>query len=389
MNSKSTKDFKLSTEEFDIIEGIKSSLEASKEKTGKVGILFTGKTGVGKSTLVNAIFGNDVAQTSIGAPVTRGIKTYETETLRLYDTEGLEMLKSQQEDVIKKIKKEVTSDNLHCIVYCVNANSNRFEEFEENFVEEMSELGVPVVVVITQAYNQKISADLKSYIDEKCLDVSDVLLTLALPYQINEDCPTIDAYGVNELVEEIYSIIPEEKKDAFASSQDVSIKLKEKRAYKSVYVAVTAVAGATLTPAVADSILMTTAQFAMIADITRIYGFKSGKRKMVAILTAILGPSIAMTGGKSIFSSLVKLIPGAGQVAGTVIGATVGATLTYAMGKTYIEIMNKIMNGELTEDILDNSKEIKAIFKDRFEYNHKNSKSAVDKILQKKTEENA
>jgi predicted GTPase len=32
-----------------------------------------GKTGVGKSTLVNAVFGRDVAATGMGSPVTRGL----------------------------------------------------------------------------------------------------------------------------------------------------------------------------------------------------------------------------------------------------------------------------------------------------------------------------
>lgn len=102
-------------------------------------------------------------------------------------------------------------------------------------------------------------------------------------------------------------------------------------------------ATATLLPVV-DCVGMTVAQLSMLAAITHIYGFKSEEKKIASISSAPLGPSFATMGGKAIFTSLVKLIPGPGYIVGTATGDTVGATLTYAMGKTYIEIMNKIAN---------------------------------------------
>ncbi|MGH3455982.1 MAG: GTPase, partial [Nocardioidaceae bacterium] len=49
--------------------------------------------GVGKSTLVNAIFGEEVAATGIGEPVTREAHLYvhSTEFLGVYDTRGIEV----------------------------------------------------------------------------------------------------------------------------------------------------------------------------------------------------------------------------------------------------------------------------------------------------------
>lgn len=51
-----------------------------------------GKTGVGKSTLVNAIFGSEVAETGVGRPVTQGLVYYRHPggLLGLYDSEGFE-----------------------------------------------------------------------------------------------------------------------------------------------------------------------------------------------------------------------------------------------------------------------------------------------------------
>ncbi len=52
--------------------------EEQKAALGKVRIAIFGLTGVGKSTLVNAVFGTDVAATGVGEPVTQGITVTRT-----------------------------------------------------------------------------------------------------------------------------------------------------------------------------------------------------------------------------------------------------------------------------------------------------------------------
>src|SRR6478752_2852450 len=62
------------------------------EEIGRFNLAIFGKTGVGKSTLVNAIFGEEIAATGIGEPVTRAEHLYlhRSGTLGVLDTRGLE-----------------------------------------------------------------------------------------------------------------------------------------------------------------------------------------------------------------------------------------------------------------------------------------------------------
>ncbi len=57
--------------ENDFAELLKQKLEEALKQRGKVNIVIAGKTGVGKSTLVNAVFQGNLAETGDGRPVTQ------------------------------------------------------------------------------------------------------------------------------------------------------------------------------------------------------------------------------------------------------------------------------------------------------------------------------
>ncbi len=66
--------------------------EAIKKEKPIMNILLMGATGVGKSSLINGLFGQEVAKAGIGKSVTQHLKKYidEEKGLVLWDTKGIE-----------------------------------------------------------------------------------------------------------------------------------------------------------------------------------------------------------------------------------------------------------------------------------------------------------
>ena len=103
---------------------------------GHVNLIISGKTGVGKSTLLNAAFREDLAATGVGEPVTPEIRMYQDSKkqypLRIYDTMGLELSAERQEYAIQQIhelceKKKATGnmdEAIHVMWYCVHGIPN-------------------------------------------------------------------------------------------------------------------------------------------------------------------------------------------------------------------------------------------------------------------------
>ncbi len=76
---------------------------------GRFNLAIFGKTGTGKSTLVNAIFGQDVAATGTGRPVTTGLDYYihPNGLLGIYDSRGFET--GEAGDRILKALEDIVS----------------------------------------------------------------------------------------------------------------------------------------------------------------------------------------------------------------------------------------------------------------------------------------
>ncbi|MGL2444061.1 GTPase [Helicobacter pylori] len=85
-------------EHFKNLKGIKES---------KMNILLMGYTGSGKSSLINALFGKEIAKAGVGEPVTQHFEKYidEQKGLVFWDTQGIEA--TDYHDTMQSIKKEM------------------------------------------------------------------------------------------------------------------------------------------------------------------------------------------------------------------------------------------------------------------------------------------
>ena len=348
-------------------------------------IIVAGKTGVGKRTLINSVFRENLAETGMGRPVTTHMRriTKKDFPLVVYDTRGFELGKSVQEDVKEEVMKTIRdglacndiSKAIHCIWYCINAASNRIEPEE---IEWLRELGaenemtqVPIIVVLTQCFSKKKAQEMRKAVEDENLNVVQIVPVLAQDYEIDEEY-VAKAFGLDVLIRVMSEALPDELLDTLQNLQKVSLDEKTKRAQAAVATATAAAAAAGATPIpIADCAVLIPTQVAMIASIAVIFGIDINKTVLASFVSSVLGTGGATLLGKTVVSNVLKLIPGAGSVAGGAISGATAGLLTTAHGETFILVMTQIYKGELTTKDLESSegkKIITAIFKDQLKH---------------------
>lgn len=130
----------------------------------KCNILLMGYTGVGKSTLLNYLAGENLAEAGISSSaggMTRGINKYPLtlsgQPCVVSDSEGLEAKNERYwNDLMSKelldddCEKDI-SDWYHIVVYCIGANGGRVQDIEIDMLHRLDEAGYGVVVALTKS----------------------------------------------------------------------------------------------------------------------------------------------------------------------------------------------------------------------------------------------
>ena len=309
-----------------------------------------GATGAGKSTLVNAVFGRDVADTGVGEPVTRGIEYHRRDDgfLGIYDSEGFETGSAGDQildglrEVVGARRSAPLDQQIHAAWYVVRWSDRRFEDAQAAFVRGLADLGLPVIVVLTQVPTKDgevhpHAQELADYIEQLNLPIragGKPVMTNAMADEFTHS----PAFGLNRLLDATYDVVPEAAQAALTAAQRLDMERKKKAVKAVINQAVTVASGIGAVPIpFTDAALLVPNQVTMIARISAAYGLPPQRSRAMAVAGSIVLTGGATMAGRYAVTNLLKFVPG-GAIAGSAISATIAGSLTRAVGIAWARV---------------------------------------------------
>lgn len=322
-------------------------------------IIISGASGVGKSTLINAIFGEEVVKVGVGKPVTQHLEkvSIPEKGICLWDTKGIEAedyidtmatLENEFKEAIDNANDD--RDFPHVGWVCIKASSGRVEERDLTLIGLLKKRDIPAIVVFTRVTGKaerEFVEEAKLIIDDKYKDFlcGAYVSVNSVPYEIDEDI-VVKVKGLESVIEETEARFPEGKKsakNAFLKAQRLKIEMRlaamKEGARKMVHIASAAAgtAGASPIPG-SDAPIIAAIQSAMVYKINTEFELDADNSKMTSVLTGIMGVTALAQVGKTVVSNVLKFIPGAGTLLGGAISASTAVVITEAVGHAYIAV---------------------------------------------------
>jgi uncharacterized protein (DUF697 family)/predicted GTPase len=332
----------------------------AKSRYGRFNLAVIGASGVGKSSLVNAVFGRDWAKVGKGLPVTRGVQYYHDDSLGIWDVEGFEIGSlvppgEQLRSHLKTISEHPAIEQISVVWYCVKSNDDRLTTADITMIRELDAAGLPVILVLTKVDwiknpitgQRSVAKGVEDFVSwlENPVD-PETAQPISIPYERVILTSTSDkhgkgkGHGLGELVAETLTLAPENEKDAFRIAQRLNLPWKREMARPIILGASTAAAAAAAVPIpVADAVALAPIQLGMMGRIATIYDLEL-KTMMSAGALAQLGVQFA---GQALARSVIKVIPGVGNV----INAGVAAAITAATGEAWMRLCEQVHTGKI------------------------------------------
>lgn len=331
----------------------------AKSRYGRFNLAIIGGTGVGKSSLVNAVFGRERARVGKGLPVTSGIHYYHDDSLGIWDVEGFEIgsARSPGETLrghLAAIAERPAAEQISVVWYCVLSTADRLTQPDVDMIRALEEAGLPVILVLTKVawtkhpltgkYRAPRDVELFQEWLEHPTDGTGAPLHLpvhrVIPTSAHGPNGKGTGHGLGELVAETLALSPDSEKDAFRIAQRLNLPWKREMARPVIAAAAASAAAAAAIPLpIADAVTLAPIQMGMMARISVIYDLEF-RSVLPASALAQLGAQVS---GQALARSFVKLIPGVGSA----VNATVAFSLTTVTGEGWLRLCEQIHTGRV------------------------------------------
>ncbi len=363
----------------EIIELAAKRYEEALKKLGRFNLCIFGKTGAGKSTLLNAVFGEDVAPAGLGSPVTTSLTYYPKpeRALGIYDSRGFETgestesLMAELTEIVKESRRKPLADQIHVVWYVVRWADRRIEQGQIDLIKHIDSLRLPVVFVLTQVpvKDRRLHPDAVAFAEK--IKELDLPINPKRVLYTNAKADPFEGYpvhGLKDLLEATFQVSPEAVHAALTAAQQIDLERKRKAAILIVnsMSATAAAIGASPIP-FSDAALLIPTQVGMIAQITAKYGLTIPSARLGTLVASVVMSGGATGVGRYVVSNLLKMIPGAGTVAGAIISGSTAALLTGAMGRAWMRVCEQVLASGVTE--IDNFDMLKRLFQSEVEKN--------------------
>ena len=329
----------------------------NRRRFGRFNLGIVGETGVGKSSLVNAVFGEARARVGVGLPVTRGVNYYHEGALGIWDFEGFEIGGGAPQllrENLRKIAERPADEQISVVWYCVLSSAGRLTRTDIAMINELEAAGLPVIIVLTKVDWDRnpvtgkmapsyAAETLKQWIENPRDEVGRPITIhnrgVVLTSAVNSKGKGV-GYGLSDLVEGTLELSPASEKDAFRIVQTLNLGWKRDMARRDVTAATASAAAAAAVPIpIATAAVLAPIQLAMMGRVAVVYDLEL---RSVFSVSALAQLATQMT-GRALAASLVKFIPGAGSV----IDAAVASALTAATGEGWIRFCEAIYTGKV------------------------------------------